>query len=116
MVDPEPVSKRRERAYSWVDVEHGMPRRERMGKVVLACQGRPTTNSLHDEASVGPTAHRFTVRPREISSRQRSPVQSSPASSRITRAGLPAATTPAGIEVVTTLPAPITEWAPIVTP
>jgi hypothetical protein len=34
----------------------------------------------------------------------------------ITRAGFPAAITPSGIDEVTTLPAPITEPAPIVTP
>lgn len=35
---------------------------------------------------------------------------------RITLQGTPAATTPVGISCVTTLPAPITESAPIVTP
>jgi len=35
---------------------------------------------------------------------------------RITRQGTPAAITPAGISWVTTLPAPITEPAPMVTP
>ena len=41
---------------------------------------------------------------------------SAPRSSRTTRAGLPAAITPAGIERVTTLPAPTTESLPMVTP
>ena len=38
------------------------------------------------------------------------------ASSRTTRAGLPTAITPDGMDPVTTLPAPMTEWAPMVTP
>src|SRR5690606_25168233 len=39
-----------------------------------------------------------------------------PYNSRITRAGLPAATTPGGTSPVTTLPAPMIRPAPIVTP
>src|ERR1019366_8520322 len=41
---------------------------------------------------------------------------SASSNSRITRAGLPAAITPGGIDAATTLPAPITESAPITTP
>src|ERR1019366_1555218 len=41
---------------------------------------------------------------------------SASSNSRITRAGLPAAITPGGIDAATTLPAPITEAAPTTTP
>ena len=80
--------------------------------------GRPTAAARRPAAaSSSPDAGRAAP-PRRPSAAGAVPsgAASASRSSRTTRAGLPAAITPAGIERVTTLPAPTTESAPMVTP